>query len=126
MASYYLKLQNEAAEKVRNLLALPIPDDMETSGPGEDEFDPWRLFPGVMGCYDEAFDLCALDVLQEVANQNRVREDLAADMFREMLCQANLCDYGTSPRFCWATLEFKPLLPSLIQKWDDYAKIAWA
>jgi hypothetical protein len=53
-------------------------------------------------------------------------EGLAHEMFREMLCTAELCDYGTSPRVCFANEPFKALLPQLIEKWEAYSAAQWA
>jgi len=100
-------------------------DDFEYCGPSVDEFDPWEIFPCLHGSYDSRFDECAIDVLTEVMNFDRKREDLGADMFREMLCNLNLCDYGTSPRVCFPTTAFKEVLPELIEKWKQHAELAW-
>lgn len=113
-----------AASRVRDLLARPMPSGPDEMG-YEGEFDPWGLFPSLYGSYDSEFDKCAIEVLCEVRGSQRVRSDLAADMFREMLCTADLCDYGSSPRVCFATPQFKALLPSLIESWRTYSNIAW-
>lgn len=118
------KLYTEGAERVRSLLALPMPESGDMLGT-VGEFNPWDLFPCLFGSYDGAFDKCAIEVLCEVRDCERRRDDLAADMFREMLCTANLCDYGTSPRVCFATTQFRKLLPALIERWRAYAELAW-
>ncbi|WP_395175567.1 hypothetical protein [Roseibium alexandrii] len=114
----------EAAERVAATLAKPDPADEAEIG--DDEFfDPWELFPAVYGTYDNAFDDCALDVLRELEAGEKNRDDLGAEMFREMLCTSRLCDYGTSPRTCFPTADFRPLLPELIRRWEAYRKLWW-
>jgi len=120
----YMKADREAAARVTALLALPMPESADMLGV-EGEFDPWKLFPCLFGSYDGAFDKCAIEVLCEVRDGARHRDDLAADMFREMLCTANLCDYGTSPRVCFATTQFRELLPALIERWRAYSELHW-
>ncbi len=114
----------DAAEKVRASLALPMPESSDMMGVAGD-FDPWEIFPAVYGSYDSAFDKCAIEVLCEIRDGNRRRDDLAADIIREMLCVADLCEYGTSPRVCFPTTQFRELLPALIAKWHQRAEMAW-
>lgn len=116
-------LYRAAAAKVREILDRPHAEsrDMQSCY----DFDPWDIFPSLYGSYDSAFDDCAIEVLTEILDGERRREDLAADMLREMLCVADLCEYGTSPRHCWATFEFKALLPELISRWQAYSKQQW-
>ena len=119
------KAYREAAKKCVALLALPLPEsDMVGIG---DTFDPWELFPALLGSYSPDFDELAIEVLKSMHTGYRCgqRNDLASEMFREMLCTSNLCDYGSSPRACFPTEEFKVLLPSLIEKWILYSQIAW-
>jgi len=120
---WYLKAEREAAERVEALLKLPIPEH-ETELGSEGYFDPWGLFP-LYGSYSGDFDECALDVLRELASGKKLRDDLAAEMFREILCYMNLCAYGTSPRVCFPTSAFKELLPDLIEKWQAYSDLQW-
>jgi hypothetical protein len=147
--SYYGKKQREAAEKLAVLLrrrSAKDPDDfgipMRPDGTfheEDDAFEPWPMF-GLFGCYSSDFDEMAIDVLQNILEMadamdgpkdawcaifDRKRTDLAAEMFREMLCFIDLCDYGTSPRGCFPTMEFRPLLPEFIAKWRDYSKARW-
>ena len=117
-----------AAEKVAALLALPLP---ETSSDGTilqnmgEYFDPWTLFPCVYGTYSSDFDDLAIAVLTDVRDRTWICEGLAQEMFREMLCVAELCDYGTSPCACFATSQFAGLLPALVEKWTQYRNIVW-
>ncbi len=67
----------------------------------------------------------ALMVLTNLLNSSCSKEALAHEMFREMLCTKGLCDYGTSPRVCFPTQQFKKLLPQLIEKWKAYYKLQW-
>lgn len=118
-----LSAEREAAERVSALLSLPVPDYQEMVG-SEGTFDPWLLFP-IYGNYSSEFDECAIDVLGEVLFGEKVRRDLGAEMFREMLCNINLCDYGTSPRVCFPTPQFRRLLPEFLEKWKAYSDLAW-
>ncbi len=124
--------ENEAVEKVRGELAKPMAECREVHG-GDDTFDPWALFPCFYGSYSKAFDDMALDVLRHLQYGVERRYDdivwgkeaLAHQMFREVLCNANLCDYGPSPRVCFATQPFKEVLPALIAKWQSYSEMQW-
>jgi hypothetical protein len=120
--NYYKEQERKACEAVAAMLALPpIPDDGLYSD-GEC-FDPWDLFPCLYGSYSSAFDDMALEVLSDIRDGTHNRTDLAGEMFREMLCTLGLCDYGTSPRVCFASGGFKDQLPSLIARWREYARI---
>lgn len=119
---YYMRVEREAAERLEALLARPLSCDNQTVD--SDDFDPWEPFP-VYGCYSSDFDECALDVLREIQSGNKVRDDLGAEMFREMLCKAELCDYGTSPRVCFPTRRFQQMLPEFIEKWSAYSAMMW-
>lgn len=117
--------QKQAAMKVATLLARPDAIDIENWKPA-DFFQPWEIFDGlIVGHYDPAFDACAIQVLMEIESGVKHRHDLGAHMFRELLCGFDLCEYGTSSRTCFATIDFKPLLPALIKKWKHYARIDW-
>ena len=119
-----LMFEREAFDVLKALLSLPhMPADRIYSD-GEC-FDPWALFPALYGSYSSAFDNMAIDVLKDIRDRTFDRTDLAAEMFREMLCKAGFCDYGTSPRVCFATQEFKEFLPRLIERWEEYSRIQW-
>lgn len=117
------KADREAAERVQALLAKPDAYDCYTMS--DEEFDPWALFPSFLGSYSAAFDDLAIDVLERIQEPRADGETLAHEMFREMLCTANLCDYGTSPRVCFPTNNFRPLLPELIERWKRYRAMMW-
>jgi len=117
------KVDREAGERLAALMALPMPESEYELG-AEGSFDPWSLFP-IYGTYDSDFDQCAIEVLEELRTGEKIRNDLGAEMFREMLCNLHLCDYGTSPRVCFPTQEFKALLPSFIDKWKAYSALHW-
>lgn len=119
-----MKNEEQAAAQVQALLALPtIPaDGMYSDG---ECFDPWDIFPAVYGSYSSEFDTLALDVLSDIHAGAHTRDDLASEIFREMLCTAELCTYGTSPRVCFPTPAFAPLLPALIERWRQYAAVMW-
>lgn len=118
------RLEREAAEKLDALMALPLPEHELDVG-SDEFFDPWRLFPLLYGTYSNDFDECALDVLRELDNKTKVRDDLGAEMFREMLCRLNLCTYGTSPRVSFPTSPFFQRLPKLIALWEAYSAMQW-
>ena len=132
--NWIAKVQSAAAEKLRAELDKPLADERHMMC--DETFDPWSLFPAVYGTYSDDFDWAMLDVLralQFVANGNwnaafemQRKETLAHQIFREMLCTAELCEYGSSPRECFATSKFAELLPSLIEKWAAFSAIGWA
>ena len=124
MESHYAKLEREAAQRAQALLARPMSSDANMMG-CEGEFDPWDLFPCLYGSYSSEFDRLAIEVLCDIRDGTHKRDDLSAEIFREMLCTANLCDYGTSPRVCFATERFGELLPALIERWRAYSVLAW-
>jgi hypothetical protein len=123
--NYYEKQAHEAIVALDALLAKPtIPrDEMFSNG---ECFEPWDLLPCLYGTYSRAFDDLALAVLSNLHDGTYSRSDLAAEMFREMLCTKGLCDYGTSPRVCFASTEFKARLPRLIERWREYSRIRWS
>jgi len=117
------RVDREAGERLTVILAKPMSEDRDMIS--VDDFNPWEAFPALFGSYSSDFDDCALQVLEDIRDGKFTRTDLAAEMFREMLCTANLCDYGTSPRVCFPTREFGALLPSLIEKWKAYYNLQW-
>lgn len=123
MTSRITELNRAAVAQVREILDRPDAEAFDIRG--IDDFDPWDIFPALYGTYCSTFDECAIDVLCEIRDGQRRREDLAADMLREMLCTANLCEYGTSPRTCFPTMEFREILPELIERWQAFSKASW-
>lgn len=119
---WYVKAEREACEMLSALLDRPMPEPYAIGEEGT--FDPWEPFP-LYGSYSGDFDEMALDVLRELRDGKKERRDLAAEMFREMLCNLQLCDYGTSPRVCFPTGGFRILLPRLIEKWEAYSRMQW-
>ncbi len=124
MSEDHYKRQREAGEKLAALLALPMATSLEELG-SEGTFDPWHPFP-LYGSYSADFDWCAIAVLRELQSNTKIREDLGAEMFREMLCNLDFCDYGSSPRVCFPTTEFRKLLPDLIAKWETWSAMRWS
>lgn len=122
--NFYELQERKAGEAVDALLALPpIPaDGMYSDG---ECFNPWALFPCLYGSYSSEFDDMALAVLMDIRDGTHNRTDLASEMFREMLCTIGFCDYGTSPRVCFASATFKTRLAQLIARWSEYASIFW-
>lgn len=117
----YSKDEREAAEKVAALMTKPLPETQPDIWDSS-YFDPWDLFP-LYGSYSDDFDSLAIEVLEEIFSRDKKRTDLAAEIFRELLCKMDLCDYGTSPRYCFPTSEFKAMLPAFIEKWKAYAAL---
>lgn len=123
MSNYYDEQEKQAVARVVALLDLPTAvDDNWSEG---EVFDPWSLFPCLYGSYSSDFDDLAIAVLTDIRDRTHKRTDLAAEMFREMLCKQGLCDYGTSPRVCFPATEFEPFLPTMIVRWTEYAKVQW-
>ena len=125
--TYINEAENEAVESVRALLDRPSAPMQDYSGSevdGVEYFDPWDIFP-VYGNYSSEFDDMALQVLDNLLNDGRKNETLAHEIFREILCNMNLCSYGTSPRICFPTPGFKKLLPEYISKWKEYYRLQW-
>ncbi|NJL70374.1 MAG: hypothetical protein HC888_01590 [Candidatus Competibacteraceae bacterium] len=93
---------------------------------GEDVFDPWEaVFPMLYGTYDSAFGDCAIALLENLLVNNWDNEDLATDIMRELLCGQDLCEYGSSPRVCFPTSEFRTMLPELIRRWRWHESVFW-
>lgn len=124
MGNWILEAEDAAAEKVRAELAKPLAECRDDIG-DDSFFDPWRLFPALYGSYSNDFDDMAITVLQNIADNGERQEALAHQMFREMLCASDLCNYGTSPRACFATSAFKAILLELLAKWRAYYAVQW-
>lgn len=122
--NYYKQQEQKALADVEALLALPTVPEGGMYSAGEC-FDPWDLFPALYGSYSSEFDDLALAVLADIRDRTHNRTDLAGEMFREMLCTRGLCDYGTSPRACFAAEGFKKQLPRLIERWREFSEIMW-
>lgn len=121
---YWQRDEMLAVENLSKLLEMPMPSYRDDIG-GSEFFDPWLLFPSIYGSYDSKFDKCAIHVLDELLFNYKTRDDLGAEMIREMLCKLDLCSYGTSPRVCFPNEGFKKLLPALIEKWKAYTFLYW-
>lgn len=119
---WFYQLQRDAAAKVIAEMAKPMP--VADCLGDADAFDPWELFP-FYGTYDSEFDECAIAVLKELQTGTKERRDLASDMFREILCNLDLCEYGSSPRVCFPTKWFGDCLSELIEKWGQFSKLHW-
>ena len=121
--NYYDKESIESEEELINLLKLPVEKDVHL-----ESFDPWRLFENSLyGSYSSEFDEMAIQTLEDILNSTTIAKKygLAEEMFREILCNKGLCDYGTSPRYCWANGGFKKLIPEYLEKWRQYYKYQW-
>ena len=119
--NYYEKQEKESMQKVSNMMKKPIDynDDMGTDG-----FDPWEIFP-VYGSYSSEFDDMAIKTLTDILNGTHKSQGLAQEIFRELLCNMELCNYGTSPRTCFPNESFEKVLPEYIGKWKEYYKLQW-
>lgn len=120
------KVEAEARAKLLAVLEKPFVAQPRDDGCtyDEDEFDPWQLFTDIYGSYSSEFDQCAIDVLSEMIDGKKKRHDLASEMFREMLCANDYCEYGTSPRACFWNHD-KEILQQLIDRWMDYYVKRW-
>lgn len=119
----------EALERVKKWLALPDANNkVEVSCYGE-YFDPYEaLFPHLYGSYSSDFDVAAIESLREVYLVEHAPHfaSLPHKMFKEMLCKQDLCDYGTSPRGCFAIQPFQEILPEVITRFEHYHKVYWS
>lgn len=123
MADVFSGAKHKAIDRLATEMLKRLPDHENDCG--DEVFDPWVLFPSLYGSYSGEFDQCAIEVLIEIYEGRKRRDDLAAEMFREMLCTSGLCDYGTSPRVCFATIQFMPHLADLIGKWKACSLVRW-
>ncbi len=113
-----------ADQIVQKWLGAPLPTSGNEDGYVEDQFDPWDDI-GLFGCYSSEFDDLAIAVLTDMHSGEFTDRGLAGEMFRELLCRQDLCEYGTSPRCCWPFGTFREALPEIIQKWDALRAIRW-
>lgn len=118
----------EALERVKKWLLLPDANNrVEASCYGE-FFDPYdALFPHLYGSYSPDFDIAAIESLREIylVEHTSHFDSLPHKMFKEMLCKQDLCDYGTSPRGCFAIQPFQEILPEVIERVEHYHKVYW-
>lgn len=121
--TWHERAEREAGEIINALLSRPMPQEAWQIG-ADDFFDPWEPFQ-LYGSYNSEFDDMAIATLIDIRDGTFIREDLAAEMFREMLCNLNFCDYGTSPRVCFAVGVFKERLPEYIEKWQVFRALLW-
>jgi len=121
-------MMDNAIDELKAQLAKPI-SDREDEMDSVEEFDPWEIFPSLYGSYSSEFDDMAILVLDNIVNKRwGEREGLAHEIFREMLCTAGLCDYGTSPRGCFPNHSIKgieEMLAALLEKWRAYRIANW-
>ena len=121
-------MMDNAIDELKAQLAKPI-SDREDGMASVEEFDPWEIFPSLYGSYSSEFDDMAILVLGNIINKRWGEgEGLAHEIFREMLCTAGLCDYGTSPRGCFPNYSIKgieEMLTALLEKWRAYRIANW-
>jgi hypothetical protein len=119
-------LPSAAKEKAHQRLAAelekPLPEDEHNQHIGT--FDPWGLFPGTVGSYSSEIDRRAIQCLINVRDRETSPSDFD-ELFRNMLCGQDYCDYGTSPRFCFPTMKCEPLWNTLINKWRAHYAVTW-
>ena len=109
---------------VQKWLAAPLPIDGTEDGQVDDQFNPWEDL-GLYGCYSAAFDDLAIAVLTDMRDGTCTEKSLAGEMFRELLCKQDLCEYGTSPRVCFPWETFRDSLPAILEKWKALRAILW-
>ncbi|MBB5985975.1 hypothetical protein [Sphingobium lignivorans] len=117
----------EAMKRLKSEIAKPQLTERWQRGT-DDVFDPWNIFPCFYGSYSSAFDDMAILVLSNMQERkwgSLEGENLAHEMFREVLCTFGFADYGISPRCCFPVGEFEELLPVLLTKWREYAEAEW-
>lgn len=108
---------------VTKWLEAKIPEtDMDCGCEGY--FDPWEEL-GLYGNYSSGFDDMAIAVLIDLRDGTHLASGLSVEMFRELLCVQDLCEYGTSPRCCWPWGAFRDALPEIIRKWEALRAIRW-
>jgi hypothetical protein len=132
MMDQWEEVQRKAAERLGVILDRPLFDDPQMGD--ADDFDPWDIFNNtVYGSYSSHFDKLAIACLEGVRDRLSAREtaakhdmpELAVEMLYEMLCCADLCEYGSSPRIPWVTAHAKPMWQPLIDKWKAYSSLQW-
>ena len=118
----------EAFERVKKCLLLPDANNRLEASCNGVFFNPYdALFPSLYGCYSSDFDVVAIESLREVYSVDHTShfDSLPRKMFKEMLCKQDLCDYGTSPRGCFAIRQFQEILPEVISRFEHYHRIYW-
>ena len=118
----------EALDRVKKWLQLPDANKAGELASYGEFFDPYEaLFPHLFGSYSADFDTAAIESLHEIyyVEHSPHYDSLPHKMFKEMLCKQDLCDYGTSPRGCFATPEFQEILPQIISRFKHYNKVQW-
>lgn len=99
----------------------------------DDNWDFWRTSGLTCSGYDSDIDLDLINVFKETAKDSHWFKDIAINLnlnekyvclLIEILCSANFCEYGTSPRSAWAIKsEYEENLNKLenwyLQKWNQ-------
>lgn len=77
----------------------------------EEAFDMWEALGISCGGYNSAIDALVIRVMQDILDNRPVYvTDIATrlgvtpemvELIQYILCSADLCEYGTSPRGCW-------------------------
>ena len=98
----------------------PNSDEMDL-----DAFDPWEGLGLPLGPYNGAVEHDVLVVLEgilagkfmtDIASETGLTEG-HVELIQYMLCDADVCDYGTSPRGCWVIHGMKEEVSKLAQRW---------
>jgi hypothetical protein len=98
-----------------------------------DYWDPWESL-GLNCCsYNSEIDQQAIDVLRLIGKPEFTYcDDIAetvglapahVELFQGIFSSAGWCEYGTSPRGCWA-IDRKGF-PALIAAWESYYERKW-
>jgi hypothetical protein len=115
-----------AIERVKENLSRPdISNKNDASVLGE-FFDPWEaLFPHLYGSYSNDFGRIAIESLKEVMTVSYLLhfDSLPHKMYKEMLCVQELCEYGVSPRGCFAEIEFAEIIEDVIRRFEHYEMV---
>lgn len=121
MSTHY-EYQKKCVDDFMQIVNLPLADEGERGCSGF--FDPWPFF-GLYGHYSADFNHMAISVLKRLERRKFSQENLAENMFAELLCSKGLCEYGTSPRVCFPTGHFQRVIGDVISKWVEFDKLEW-
>lgn len=96
-----------------------------------DYWDPWDVLGLHCLSYNSEIDRDAINVLQGIQDKlycTDIAEKYAmssshVELLQSIFCSANWCEYGTSPRACFAI--DRDGFPALIAAWEAYYARQW-
>lgn len=116
--------EKKRQEAIKRQLQRLDPDPAATS-PQPDVFDPWEALELPLASYNGAVEVDILVVLEGLL-AGRYNSDISdrsgmteshVELIQYMLCESNVCDYGTSPRGCWIVHGLKNDVEALANRW---------